>query len=343
MPTMISLDRSRLHHVAALAEAIVASGDHASAVIAVADRHELLWQHVVSGRMTVTAASIFPIASITKPIIVTAIMQLVERGLLFIGDPVVTYLPEFGRNGKDGVTVRHLLTHTSGLAEDPAMARLVPMHERRAPRADYLALACDCELERPPGERSVYRQLPFTVLAELIARLGGRDYPIWLREEIFAPLGMVDTTFWPTDRTRLAQIPFYPDEPENAEEWAYVYDIAFPAHGLYSTAADLVAFGQALLGGGRRGMARILSSGAVAAMTTPQPGLVADTDTGTRPVYSGLTWGCRVPTATCSARRAASATPAAPAAGSGSIPTEISSSCCSRIATARRRAWRCAC
>ena len=294
MPTTISLDRARLRHVAALAEALVASGDYASAVVAVADRRAILWQHAVSGRSAVTPDSIFPIASITKGIITTAIMQLVERGLLLLGDPVAAYVPEFGQYGKDSVTIRHLLTHTSGLDEGSAdaAAALHALGERHAPRAAFYDLACGLGLEHPPGERAVYRQLPFTVLAELLTRLGGRDYPDWLRDELFTPLGMADTGFAPADPARLAPHPG-PAQPDDA--WDYRYGLAIPAYGLYSTAADLAAFGQALLGGGRRGAARILSAGAVAAMTTPQPDLLSDDGSGTRPVFAGLTWGMRSP------------------------------------------------
>jgi serine-type D-Ala-D-Ala carboxypeptidase len=205
---------------------------------------------------------------------------------------VADYLPEFGRQGKERVTVRQLLTHTSGLDEGSAQATIEELYNRRAPRSAFFDLACDLGLERPPGERWIYRQLPFVVLAELITRLGGRDYPDWLRHELFAPLGMVDTGFIPADTARLVT---HPGTDQSDNTWDYAYSLAIPAYGLYSTAADLIAFGQALLSGGRRGTVRILGAGAVEAMATPQPGLVADEGIGTRPVFAGLAWGTRSP------------------------------------------------
>lgn len=293
MPTTITAEQARLCHVAALAEALVASGDYASAVVVVADRRAILWQHAVGGT-AVKTDTIFPIASITKLILITAVMQLAERGLLLLGDPVAAYLPEFGANGKDRVTVWHLLTHTSGIAEfDPAArAALDGAYMRREPRAAFYRTACGLGLDHPPGARQRYSRLPWTVVAELIARMGGRGHAAWLRDEIFAPLDMRDTGFVLANPARVAREPAALAELDTPETWAYRDSLATD---LYSTAADLLALGQALLGGGRRGAARILSAGAVEAMTTPQPGLVADDGAGTRPVFAGLTWGTRSP------------------------------------------------
>src|SRR5258706_125045 len=115
----ISTDPARLQHVVAAAEAAVQTGGYPSAVLAVADAETTILTHSVSSRDYAPAAldSIFLLASITKPIIATAIMRLVEQGHLLLSDPIVRYIPEFELFEKGRVTVWHVLTHTSGLDE----------------------------------------------------------------------------------------------------------------------------------------------------------------------------------------------------------------------------------
>jgi CubicO group peptidase (beta-lactamase class C family) len=282
-------------HAAAVMAAMVATGGYASAVAAVADRATTRWSRAVSGTTAADVDTIFPLASITKPILAVAVLQLVERGLVLLGDPVAAYLPEFGTNGKGNVTVWHLLTHSSGLAEfdDAARQRLDGAYIRREPRAALYAIACGLGLEHPPGARQRYSRIPWLVLGELIARVGGRDYPDWLRDELFAPLGMRDTGFAPADAARLAREPAALPELDTPEAWAYRDGLATD---LYSTVPDLLALGRALLGGGPGGAARVLGPGAVAAMATPQPGLVAEEGGALVPVTTqGLGWALRSP------------------------------------------------
>jgi len=282
-------------HAAALLETMVACGDYAGAVAAVSDGAATRWCRAVGGTTAVAPDTIFPLASLTKPLLATAIMQLVERGLVLLGDPVAAYLPEFGANGKGGVTVWHLLIHSSGLAEfdDAARAALDGAYARREPRAAFYAMACALGLDHPPGARQRYSRLPWTVVAELIARVGGRDYPAWLRDEIFVPLGMRDTDFAPADPARLAREPAALSELDTPAAWAYRDSLATD---LYGTVPDLLALGRALLGGGPGGVRRVIGAGAVAAMATPQPDLVAEEAGALRSVTTqGLGWALRGP------------------------------------------------
>ena len=112
------IDLSHLEYAAQIADEAVKNGPQPCAVIAVADREKTLWTHVSPGADGVGLDSIFLIASITKPIVATAVMQLVEQGKLLLSAPVATYLPEFAANDKGAVTAWHLLTHSSGLEED---------------------------------------------------------------------------------------------------------------------------------------------------------------------------------------------------------------------------------
>jgi len=282
-------------HAAALLETMVACGDYAGAVAAVSDGAATRWCRAVGGTTAVAPDTIFPLASLTKPLLAVAIMQLVERGLVLLGDPVAAYLPEFGANGKGGVTVWHLLTHASGLAkfDDAARAALDGAYMRREPRAVFYRIACDLGLDHPAGARQRYSRLPWTVVAELIARVGGRDHPAWLRDELFLPLGMRDTGFAPADSARRAREPAALPALDTPVAWAYRDSLATD---LYGTVPDLLALGRALLGGGPGGAGRVIGAGAVTAMATPQPDLVTTEGDALRPVTTqGLGWALRGP------------------------------------------------
>jgi len=128
----VSIDPTRLQRAVAVAEDAVRSGPYPSAVIAVANAEATILTHAVSHpeRAPAREDSIFLLASITKPIVATAIMRLVEEGRLLLSDPIVRHIPEFETFGKGSVTAWHLLTHTSGLDESPWWREL--MFERRA-------------------------------------------------------------------------------------------------------------------------------------------------------------------------------------------------------------------
>jgi CubicO group peptidase (beta-lactamase class C family) len=126
-----------------------------------------------------------------------------------------------------------------------------------------------------------------------MTHLSGQPYPQFMRQYLFAPLGMVDTAFTPIDPARLVRQ--FGDE-HTAEERAYRDLLAFPAFGLYSTADDLIAFGQAMLNMGKRGTVRVLSEGAVATMTRVHTqGIPVLEDGKPSPTYQGLGWGMRSP------------------------------------------------
>lgn len=139
------------------------------------------------GERDADATTLFCIYSVTKAITAGATLLVLQDGLLRLSDPVVDYLPEFGSNGKDAVTVEQLLTHTAGFPgerfahvdwEDPAL--------RRAHFASW-------KLEWPPGSRFVYHGASsMWVLAELISRVTGSDYREFMRARIFEPLGLHD-------------------------------------------------------------------------------------------------------------------------------------------------------
>src|SRR5262249_35906072 len=150
-------------------------------------------------RRPMTLDTVFDLASLTKPVATaSSLMALVQDGKVRLNDPVVRYWAEFGQNGKEKVTIRQLLTHTSGLAawdnlrarfSDPGKARL------QDPREEVAAAIAAMPLRNPPGTRFVYSDLGFVTLGEVVRRVSGEPLDQFARRRIFLPLGMRDTTF----------------------------------------------------------------------------------------------------------------------------------------------------
>jgi len=290
----ISIDPTRLQRAVAVAEDAVHNGLYPSAVIAVANAETTILTHTVShpDRPPARKDSIFLLASITKPIVATAIMRLVEEGRLLLSDPIVRYIPEFELFEKGRVTVWHLLTHTSGLDESPWWREM--MFEQRASADQLVEMACRCASRFEPGARFEYNTLAFVILGELIARIGGRPYPEYLQQHIFGPLGMRDTSFTPSAVQQPRAMPVYPPptDPDGERRVRYFTSLAAPGGGLWSTAADLVAFGQALLRGGRSGDYHLLSPAAIDVMTRLHTGgLIEIVEHTPVPASYGLGWG----------------------------------------------------
>jgi CubicO group peptidase (beta-lactamase class C family) len=127
--------------------------------------------------------------SSTKPVSAVAIAQLWERGRLELDDPVARHIPEFAANGKEGITLRHLLTHTGGI-------RLLDTGWPQAPWEEILAKICAMKPEPRwvPGQKAGYHQASsWFILGEVIQRAGGRPFSAYIREEICEPLGMADS------------------------------------------------------------------------------------------------------------------------------------------------------
>lgn len=254
-------------------------------LLVLANAHETVWSHRVPGVDRVWADSIFLLASITKPIVATAVMRLVESGRLLLHVPVATYLPAFAANGKARVTPWHLLTHTSGLEEE-SVWRDMPQRPD-AGRAALLEMACAAPLHFEPGDRCEYCSLSFDVLAELITQASGRPYAVFLQDEIFAPLGMTSTGFQPPAPARALPVHDF----GGPERTAGFSSLATAGGGLWSSAADLVRFGQAFLRGGHLDGYRLLSPAALALMTRLHTaGLQEWVDGRPHPYSYGLGW-----------------------------------------------------
>ncbi|MBD3293689.1 MAG: serine hydrolase [Armatimonadia bacterium] len=237
-------------------------------------------------RLPMEPDTVFDAASVTKPVATTTVvMALAEDGVLSVDDPVSRWLPEFTGEGRAGVTVRHLLTHTSGLPayrDYPAMwGDEVPPEERRARVVADLAAGA---LAYAPGEDSVYSCLGFILLASVVEAASGRPLAELADERVFGPLGMRDSCFCPPPEMseRCAATEELPEgvlqgvvHDQNAR---YLGGVGGNA-GLFTTAGDLARFARAILRGGELDGARVLGEDSVEAVMTeyPAPGEVRRT------------------------------------------------------------------
>jgi uncharacterized protein YbbC (DUF1343 family) len=214
-------------------------------------------------------------------------MLLIERGQLGLEDRVGKHLPEFSGGDKDLVTIRHLLTHTSGLRPD------ISLKPDWSGAAEAIRLSCAEKLATRPGERIVYSDTGPILLGEIVRRLAGMPLDEFLQREVYGPLGMHDTGFNPPPekRGRIA-----PTEVENGVPVrGVVHDprarrmggVAGHA-GLFTTAADLARYARLLLNRGELDGVRLFKPETVALMTSVQTpaglsgrrGLGWDIDTG---------------------------------------------------------------
>jgi len=217
-----------------------------------------------------TEDTIFDAASLTKVLATTpAIMLLAERGEIDLDAPAQKYIEEFRRDGKDVITIRQLLTHTSGLRPD------FDSNNRPAGQHTAIAMACQEKVTSPPGTRFVYSDINFIVLGEVVKRVGGRPLEEFVREEIYRPLKMNDTRYlpWSADLPRIA-----PTEREGTnilrgvvhDETARGMGGVAGHAGLFTTAADMARYARMMLNGGELDGVRVFRPETVSAMTSVQ-------------------------------------------------------------------------
>ena len=143
-----------------------------------------------------TVDTIFDMASLTKCLATaTAVMQLVEAGKVDVDAPVVKYLPEFGVNGKDKVTVRELLTHYSGLPPDVNLKDAWGL--AKPDKAEGIRRAMESSLDSVPGTKFVYSDINYITLGALVEKVSGQRLDVYAQELIFRPLGMAHTRYLP--------------------------------------------------------------------------------------------------------------------------------------------------
>ena len=223
-------------------------------------------------RIPMTRRTIFDLASLTKPLATTtAMLLLVDEGAVELDAPVAKYLPLFSERGKEAVTVRHLLTHSSGLKPWRAYHEIFRQRERKTgealigspeARASVIDRTVRSALVHEPGEAAVYGDLDFIVLGAIVEAVGGQRLDDFCRDRIFGPLDMSDTFFIPIGRDaqplpeptkrRIAATENCPWRDRVL--WGEVHDpnasvmsgVAGHA-GLFSTVEDVVKFGRIII------------------------------------------------------------------------------------------------
>lgn len=184
--------------VDAIIEDGIRSGAYPSAVLVVGNSKGMIYQNAY-GRLTydessaaTTTRTIYDLASVTKVIATTAaIMKLYEDGKIDLNAAVSSYIPEFGNNGKEDITVQNLLVHNSGLTawtpfyQDPNMDS-----PQKVKNAVY-----NCAKEYATGSRTLYSDYNAFLLGEIVYRISGKTLDVYCKENIFTPLGMTDSYF----------------------------------------------------------------------------------------------------------------------------------------------------
>jgi CubicO group peptidase (beta-lactamase class C family) len=223
------------------------------------------------GSAAVTDSTLFDLASVTKVVATTtAAMILEEEGRLDLDRTVASYLPELTDSAKQAITVRMLLTHRGGLEAFAALYR-----DFRG-RQQYLEQINARPLRSAPGTTTGYSDWDLILLQLIIERITGQELDVFVRDRIFAPLGMREAGFRPgVPRDRIAATE--QDSARGGLIWGEVHDpnawaiggVAGHA-GLFGSARDLAVFAQMLLDGGEYGAVRILRPQTIARWTAPQ-------------------------------------------------------------------------
>jgi CubicO group peptidase (beta-lactamase class C family) len=295
-----SAQAPRLPGVSAAMQEMVARQEIAGAVTAVVSKDRVLHLDAtgsadLAAKRPMAADTIFWIASMTKPVTGVAVLMLQDEGKLKVTDPVSKYLPGFADlktpSGKPAnLTITQILTHTSGLGEAAG-----PAAQEAKTLADLEKIWLATPMQYEPGEKWKYTQSGINAAARIVEVISGKTFDAFVQERIFGPLGMTDTTFYPTEAQRARLVTAY---AKNATTGAL--DVVPPRPdfgprnrppqgngGLYSTAPDYARFCQMLLNGGTQGGRRYLSPAAMTLLTTPQTG---DLPTG---FFQGDAWGNR--------------------------------------------------
>lgn len=288
-PAAAGFDSAALARVVEYLRAEVDSGAFPGAVVAVGRPGRLallaaVGHYAVDDAWPVDPATIYDLASVTKVLgLTSAALLLVNEGRLGLDDPVARWVPAFRGSGKDRVTVRHLLTHSSGL---PAW---MPLFREARTRDAALALVDSTALLRAPGDTFVYSDLGAIVLTQVVERAADEPLDRFLDRRVFGPLGMTATRYRPPAQWHHRIAPTEVDtawrgrllkgevHDENAGRLGGVSGHA----GLFSNAPDLARFASWLLtvraGAPADGRGSAVGGGAAGAVRPPpDPALVRE-------------------------------------------------------------------
>ena len=196
--------------------------------------------------------AIFLLASITKPMTAAGVMLLADRGELRLADPVHRFIPEFREGARARITVRHLLTHTSGLPDQ--LPENVELRKRNAPLGEFVERTIRTGLLFAPGTRYSYQSMGILLAAELCQRITDMPFPEFLASDLFGPLGMGRSALglgpFALEDTQRSQVEHGPPHgglgrPEAAHwDWnsRYWRELASPWGGAHASASDVARF-----------------------------------------------------------------------------------------------------
>jgi len=309
-PEEVGMSSSRLERVRPVMQRYVDKKKVPGVVTVIARRGKVVYADAVGYREVESDAplrtdAIFRIASMTKPITSVALMTLFEEGRFLLSSPVKKWIPEFSDPkvarlnlpGQDGlgqpyqlvpadrdITVRHILTHTAGLASSyrgPLQADLARISQYQTPNetiGDFVKRYARLPLMAHPGEAWEYSRAT-CVAGHLVEIISGMTLDDFFRERIFNPLGMVDTHFYLPEEKLDRFMAAYTrgangeielvDAPTPESRWVKApHTYYMGSGGLVSTASDYIRFNQMMLNGGELEGVRILSRKTVELMTT---------------------------------------------------------------------------
>lgn len=248
----------------------------------------------LAGTQPLGANALYRIASMTKPITAIAVMQQVDAGKLQVDDPVAKYLPEYQgqllitqrEGGKvtleppaRPITIRDLLTHTSGLPSGYPGGYSNLYMDRNLTLKEAILLQSQHPLDFAPGSKWSYCNAGIDTLGRIVEVVSGESFESYLQKHVFGPLGMVDTTFYPSEEQlkRLAPLYDFKDGKLVAQGYSLLGPTKnakhpIPAGGLYSTASDLAKLYAVLLQGSKTADFTLVSAKSHEQMTAVQTG-----------------------------------------------------------------------
>lgn len=271
------IDKAKLAAIDAAVDASIKKNGCPGAVVLIVHGDGVIFRKAYGNRavqperVPMTADTVFDMASLTKPVATaTSVMLLAEQGKIRFSDLVSKHWPAFAANGKDAVTVEHLLLHTSGLTADNAIGDYADGKEKALERVAAL------KLEAPPGTRFRYSDVGFIVLGHLVEKLSGEPVDRFAKKHVFDPLKMSDTGYRPAGEMLKRVAPTGKRDGkvilgEVHDPRAYQMGGVAGHAGLFGTADDVARYCRMLLRGGELDGTRVLKPETVKLFTESHP------------------------------------------------------------------------
>ena len=270
----VGMDSARLAVIDDLVAEGLSQDKMPGCVVLIGRREGIVFRKAYGFRQTkpqqvpMTLETVFDLASLTKPIATaSSIMLLIQQGKLELNQSVASIIPEFAANGKDMITIRHLLTHTSGLIPDNSVNDYAEGPDKAFENINALKLTAE------PGAEFIYSDVGFIMLGRIVKAVSGQSVHEYSQMAIYGPLGMAETGYLPVDALKArAAVTEERDghwmQGEVHDPRAYALGGIAGHAGLFSTADDLARYAVMMLNQGQLGDVQILQPETFALMTT---------------------------------------------------------------------------